>query len=118
MDEAKPFKWQRPTAEHREPCDSRGSCTVLGAPGGGIPPGDSTFRAWSIRHPRSAHVRFAPKADKCIDASARRYHSITPVGEILKRWLDGAVSHKQQCSKRRRRRGRQRAPRRTRAALL
>jgi len=21
------------TAEHREPCDSRGSCTVLGAPG-------------------------------------------------------------------------------------
>src|SRR5712675_2709607 len=32
------------TAEHREPCDSRGSCTVLGAPGGEIPPGDSTSR--------------------------------------------------------------------------
>src|SRR5262245_34286750 len=31
------------TAEHREPCDSRGSCTVLGAPGGEIPPGDSSF---------------------------------------------------------------------------
>src|SRR5262249_3555360 len=31
------------TAEHREPCDSRGSCTVLGAPGGEIPPGDSAF---------------------------------------------------------------------------
>ena len=30
------------TAEHREPCESRGSCTVLGAPGGGTPPGDST----------------------------------------------------------------------------
>src|SRR4029434_828527 len=30
------------TAEHREPCDSRGSCTVLGAPGGAIPLGDST----------------------------------------------------------------------------
>src|SRR5437763_1879297 len=29
------------TAEHREPCDSRGSRTVLGAPGGEIPPGDS-----------------------------------------------------------------------------
>src|SRR5262249_1311090 len=29
------------TAEHREPCDSRGSCTVLGAPGGETPPGDS-----------------------------------------------------------------------------
>src|SRR4029077_1622947 len=30
------------TAEHREPCESRGSCTVLGAPGGETPPGDST----------------------------------------------------------------------------
>src|SRR5260370_41652966 len=30
------------TAEHREPCASRGSRTVLGAPGGEIPPGDST----------------------------------------------------------------------------
>src|SRR5262245_8996782 len=30
------------TAEHREPCDSRGSCTVLGAPGGESPSGDST----------------------------------------------------------------------------
>src|SRR5262249_23725872 len=29
------------TVEHREPCDSRGSCTVLGAPGGEIPPGDA-----------------------------------------------------------------------------
>src|SRR5215475_13604496 len=29
------------TAGHREPCDSRGSCTVLGAPGGESPPGDS-----------------------------------------------------------------------------
>ena len=32
------------TAEHREPCESRGSRTVLGAPGGEIPPGDSTDR--------------------------------------------------------------------------
>src|ERR1700732_5283944 len=31
------------TAEHREPRESRGSCTVLGAPGGETPPGDSTF---------------------------------------------------------------------------
>src|SRR5262249_16734520 len=44
------------TAEHREPCDSRGSCTVLGAPGGEIPPGDST----STSIPRCLwHVRFA-----------------------------------------------------------
>src|SRR5215470_14065653 len=31
------------TAEHREPYESRGSRTVLGAPGGEIPPGDSTM---------------------------------------------------------------------------
>ena len=30
------------TAEHRERYESRGSRTVLGAPGGEIPPGDST----------------------------------------------------------------------------
>src|SRR5215471_18338912 len=30
------------TAGHREPCDSRGSCTVLGAPEGESPSGDST----------------------------------------------------------------------------
>src|SRR6476660_6541560 len=38
------------TAEHREPCDSRGSCTVLGAPGGEIPPGDSTLSAKLLKH--------------------------------------------------------------------
>src|ERR1700757_2561679 len=31
------------TAEHREPCESRGSCTVLGARGGETPPRDSTL---------------------------------------------------------------------------
>ena len=45
VDEAKPFK---ATAEHREPCDSRESCTVLGAPGGEIPPGDSTTASISV----------------------------------------------------------------------
>ena len=30
------------TVEHREPCDSGGLCTVLGAPGGESPLGDST----------------------------------------------------------------------------
>src|SRR6266550_8646327 len=33
------------TAEHREPCESRGSRTVLGARGGEIPPRDSTRTA-------------------------------------------------------------------------
>src|SRR6516225_2499157 len=37
------------TAEHREPCDSRGSRTVLGAPGGEIPPGDSTTGIKRVR---------------------------------------------------------------------
>ena len=36
------------TVEHREPCVSRGSCTVLGAPGGEIPPGDSTILAQDL----------------------------------------------------------------------
>src|SRR5215472_11142218 len=52
------------TAEHREPCDSRGSCTVLGAPGGEIPPGDSAFTSfpaipgWPVR-PKSGHSAYA-----------------------------------------------------------
>src|SRR5262245_36092660 len=34
------------TAEHREPYESRGSRTVLGARGGEIPPRDSTTRSF------------------------------------------------------------------------
>src|SRR5262249_32280906 len=41
------------TAEHREPCDSRGSCTVLGAPGGEIPPGDSASTSNAVQAARS-----------------------------------------------------------------
>src|SRR5258706_15799942 len=37
------------TAEHREPCDSRGSRTVLGAPGGETPLGDSTTAPFERR---------------------------------------------------------------------
>src|SRR5436305_4499122 len=44
------------TAEHREPCESRGSRTVLGARGGEIPPRDSTLA--SIGH--WARVRLSP----------------------------------------------------------
>jgi hypothetical protein len=41
-------RWPRvPMAEHREPCESRGSRTVLGAPGGEIPPGDSTIASFA-----------------------------------------------------------------------
>ena len=51
MDEVKPVACV-PTVEHREPCESRGSRTVLGAPGGEIPPGDST----KMRKPRNEHM--------------------------------------------------------------
>src|SRR5258708_5798197 len=40
------------TAEHREPYESRGSRTVLGAPGGETPPGDSTSGAAALRDRR------------------------------------------------------------------
>src|ERR1700681_3564013 len=48
------------TAEHREPYESRGSRTDLGAPGGESPPGDSTnpaFRAMATPTPGSARYR-------------------------------------------------------------
>src|SRR6516225_9997226 len=57
-------------AEHREPCDSRGSCTVLGAPGGEIPPGDSTFSDISARsvdspvHPRKRKSGWTERIDR------------------------------------------------------
>ena len=50
VDEAKPFA----TAEQREPCDSRGSRTVLGAPGGEIPSGDSTRGALGTGYQEAA----------------------------------------------------------------
>src|SRR5258707_11878656 len=49
------------TAEHREPYESRGSRTDLGAPGGETPPGDSTislaprFRGGDDNNPLLAH---------------------------------------------------------------
>src|SRR5262245_2732947 len=49
------------TAEHREPYESRGSRTVLGARGGEIPPRDSTFASIG-RRPR---VRLSPDSGHC-----------------------------------------------------
>jgi hypothetical protein len=57
------------TAEHREPCDSRGSCTVLGAPGGEIPPGDSTPAAAVPPLPRVSY----PHAEQTPDPGFRTY---------------------------------------------
>src|SRR5271154_39753 len=43
------------TAEQREPYESRGSCTVLGEPGGESPPGHST-QAWIVPPHRARPV--------------------------------------------------------------
>src|SRR5262245_60903098 len=57
------------TAEHREPYESRGSRTVLGARGGEIPPRDSTFTSlWLL----GSTVRMSashPKATKSLRGS-------------------------------------------------
>src|SRR5437764_13730446 len=58
------------TAEHREPCDSRGSCTVLGAPGGEIPPGDSTLSTENTGGRKSIRVRSSPNSSLGNAASA------------------------------------------------
>ena len=55
------------TAEHREPCESRGSCTVLGAPGGEIPPGDSPF---------SVEIGHHDQARFLVACSIRSQHSV------------------------------------------
>ncbi len=47
------------TAEHREPYESRGSRTVLGAPGGESPPGDSTNPVFGVCPP---HVRLGAES--------------------------------------------------------
>jgi methylmalonyl-CoA mutase cobalamin-binding subunit len=60
------------TAEHREPYESRGSRTVLGAPGGGIPPGDSTQKR---KGSQRVHVfRSAPIREADIDEIALVIH--------------------------------------------
>src|SRR5262245_48132040 len=64
------------TAERREPCDSRGSCTVLGAPGGETPPGDSTLADVGSF---SSYVRFSNRPS---GSSAFRL-STTPVSMSL-----------------------------------
>jgi hypothetical protein len=46
------------TAEHREPYESRGSRTVLGARGGEIPPCDSTIvRIPALQHWQPLHLQ-------------------------------------------------------------
>jgi len=73
-------RWPRvPMAEHREPCESRGSRTVLGAPGGEIPPGDSTIASFAAC-PRFG--RYRRQSGHCL-AQAR----VGSVANDLKRTL-------------------------------
>ncbi|WP_349525508.1 group II intron maturase-specific domain-containing protein [Bradyrhizobium sp. Rc2d] len=66
--------------EHREPCDSRGSCTVLGAPGGEIPPGDSTKSSGQPNDPAASG--FQQTADMAaalaLFGSARHFRTHAP----------------------------------------
>src|ERR1700692_2109147 len=65
------------TAEHREPCESRGSRTDLGAPGGEIPPGDSTLATDRIF---MADGRFGCEADMAGPAAGSTRSLVTQVG--------------------------------------
>src|SRR6516225_2185959 len=60
------------TAEHREPYESRGSRTVLGARGGAIPQRDSTFLTVDPRSPRLPKVRCS--FDSAITRTSRHLH--------------------------------------------
>jgi hypothetical protein len=57
--------WQRPNIG--SPCDSRGSCTVLGAPGGETPLGDSTDSALPAALPARAVAPSRRAAALCPD---------------------------------------------------
>src|SRR6266446_4679748 len=56
------------TAEHREPYESRGSRTDLGAPGGASPPGDSTAGADTDLEPAFASLAKLPAGALLISA--------------------------------------------------
>src|SRR5215470_674253 len=58
------------TAEHREPYESRGSRTVLGAPGGETPPGDSTIRVKSLRDENRSMSAMPRKRRLAVKASS------------------------------------------------
>src|SRR5438067_1532133 len=72
------------TAEHREPCESRGSRTVLGARGGEIPPRDSTSTSEEVEATRS-----------CMFASPRKQTNSGRVRYV--RFANCDLTH---CSKR------------------
>lgn len=70
------------TAELREPCESRGSRTVLGAPGGEIPPGDSTISP-SADCLLPEQIERAPNKCRSCSATDRRRRSIAMVRTVV-----------------------------------
>src|ERR1700726_4472174 len=58
------------TAGHREPCESRGSRTDLGAPGGEIPPGDSTRATDTVLQSNVGYSAIAEVASYTATATA------------------------------------------------
>jgi hypothetical protein len=77
------------TAEHREPCESRGSRTDLGAPGGEIPPGDSTAVEVKAEVPLT-HANFRLRPLRTWTASRKRKQAVSAVlgkSAYLPRWV-------------------------------
>src|SRR5260221_6272425 len=72
------------TAEHREPYESRGSRTVLGAPGGEIPPGDSTSPA-KLRVSRTGPLRADSRPNADIPEGRKRASRRLPHCQKLRR---------------------------------
>src|SRR5262249_54356283 len=72
----------RDAAEHREPCESRGSWTDLGAPGGEIPPGDSTIATEEVE---AAPSRMSASPRKRTNIQTSRYVRFVPQAEVRPR---------------------------------
>jgi hypothetical protein len=96
VDKAKPFDICTSTAEHREPCEPRGSSTVLGAPGGEIPPGDSPAKALFhnctfcdgavqhiLMHCGGWPYRRVSSARRCASNLLRRSPAVAVVGQCI-----------------------------------
>jgi len=75
------------TAEHREPYESRGSRTDLGAPGGETPPGDST--TWEDGPPL-LHCRSIFNTGKCLQTASTPGRCHQPNSKLIPpEWAPG-----------------------------
>src|SRR6202162_1839719 len=91
------------TAEHREPCESRGSRTVLGAPGGEIPPGDSTLAAAMTEASRGS-FRAVGHSSRASRKMARQSLTHTLCGRQLSHcngFLDHLICYSEEMGRRR-----------------